>query len=38
MPLVPFDSLPDDARVWVFATDRALDDAEAARLLAETDL
>ena len=37
MPLVPFDSLPDDARVWVFATDRALDDAEAARLLAETD-
>ena len=33
MPIVPFDSLPDDARVWVFGTDRALAAAEAPRLL-----
>ena len=33
MPIVPFDSLPDDARVWVFGTDRALDAAAATRLL-----
>ena len=37
MPLVPFDTLPGDARVWTFASDRALNDADAARLLAETD-
>ena len=37
MPLVPFDTLPDDARAWVFAADRPLGDAEAARLLAEVD-
>ena len=31
MPAVPFDVLPDDARLWVFATDRALtEDATAA--------
>jgi hypothetical protein len=33
MPIVPFDSLPDDARVWVFGTDRALTAPEAKRLL-----
>ena len=33
MPIVPFDSLPDDARTWVFGTDRALAAAEAKRLL-----
>jgi hypothetical protein len=33
MPIVPFDSLPDDARVWVFGTDRALSAPEAKRLL-----
>jgi hypothetical protein len=33
MPIVSFDSLPDDARTWVFGTDRALDAAESARLL-----
>ena len=33
MPIVPFDSLPDDARVWVFGTDRALTAPEATRLL-----
>ena len=37
MPLVPFDSLPDDARLWVFASDRALLDADADRLLEEAD-
>ena len=37
MPLVPFDSLPDDARVWVFASDRPLAADAAARLLAATD-
>jgi len=37
MPIVPFDTLPDDARVWVFGTDRALGAAEAARLLSVVD-
>ena len=37
MPLVPFDSLPDDARVWVFASDRPVTGAQAERLLAEVD-
>lgn len=33
MPTVPFDSLPDTARVWVFGSQRQLDDDDAARLL-----
>ena len=37
MPIVPFDSLPDDARTWVFGADRALGSAESARLLALVD-
>jgi hypothetical protein len=37
MPIVPFDSLPDDARLWVFASDRALTGDAAERLLGETD-
>ena len=37
MPILPFESLPDSARVWVFASERPLDDGEAARLLAEVD-
>lgn len=32
MSLVPFDSLPDDARLWVFAATRASDDSGAALL------
>ena len=33
MPIVPFERLPDDARLWVFASDRELSgDAEAAVL------
>jgi hypothetical protein len=37
MPTVPFDQLPDDARVWVFASDRPLAGAHAERLLATVD-
>ena len=33
MPLVSFDSLPDDSRVWVFAADPPLQDAGAEQLL-----
>lgn len=33
MPLVPFDSLSEDSRVWVFAADPALDDDRSNRLL-----
>jgi hypothetical protein len=35
--IIPFESLPADARVWVFASDRALDGAAEDRLLAQTD-
>ncbi|HKS06259.1 MAG TPA: hypothetical protein VJR92_08110 [Gemmatimonadaceae bacterium] len=37
MPAVAFDSLPADARVWVFASDRPLDDAGSRALLDEVD-
>jgi hypothetical protein len=37
MPVVPFDTLPGDARVWVFASDRPLTTDEAAPLLAAVD-
>lgn len=37
MPVVHFDSLPADARVWVFASDRPLRGADAERLLGEVD-
>lgn len=37
MPIMPFETLPDDARAWVFGSDRPLDDNAAARLLAEVD-
>ena len=37
MPRVEFDSLPDDARVWVFGADRALTPEERRRLLAVVD-
>ncbi|MBA3670540.1 MAG: hypothetical protein H0W68_00775 [Gemmatimonadaceae bacterium] len=37
MPLVPFDALPDDARVWTFGTDRALDTDGETALLRATD-
>ena len=37
MPVVAFDQLPDDARVWIFASDRPLRDAERNTLLANVD-
>ena len=37
MPLVPFATLPDDARVWVFASQAPLDEIDAPRLLAAVD-
>ena len=37
MPLVDIDSLPDDARVWVFGADPALDATGAKRLLGVVD-
>lgn len=37
MPLVAFDTLPADARVWVFAASRPLDATEASALLAPVD-
>jgi hypothetical protein len=37
MPAVPFDRLPDDARLWVFAAAHPLDDAQQAALLEHAD-
>ena len=37
MPLVPFASLPDDARLWVFAAAAPLDDGAEHRLLDAVD-
>jgi hypothetical protein len=37
MPIVPFDALPDSARVWVFASDHPLSGAVADTLLASVD-
>jgi hypothetical protein len=37
MPMVRFDTLPDDARVWVFGTDAPVDEVDATRLLAAVD-
>jgi hypothetical protein len=37
MYAIPFDRLPDDARLWVFAASRPLDDAERAHLLSRVD-
>ena len=37
MPLVPLDTLPNDARAWVFAADPALDPARATQLMATVD-
>ena len=37
MPQLPFDTLPDSARVWVFGSARPLDDNESSRLLGEVD-
>jgi hypothetical protein len=37
MPIVPFDTLPDSARIWVFASDRELAASSADTLLAAVD-
>lgn len=37
MPIVSFDSLPDESRVWVFGSERALNDRDAQQLLSEVD-
>ena len=37
MPIVNFDTLPEDARVWVFGSDRPLDATAARRLLGVVD-
>lgn len=37
MPAVPFQQLPGDARLWVFAAARPLDDAQQADLLVHVD-
>ncbi|HVX39236.1 MAG TPA: hypothetical protein VHB25_06650 [Gemmatimonadaceae bacterium] len=37
MPIVPFEALPDSARVWVFASDQPLTGAAADSLLAAVD-
>ena len=37
MPAVPFHQLPDDARLWVFAAARPLDEAQQSALLSHVD-
>lgn len=37
MPRIPFEQLPADARLWIFAAERALDEEESRRVLSETD-
>ncbi|MDQ4023972.1 MAG: hypothetical protein M3217_00555 [Actinomycetota bacterium] len=37
MPTVPFESLPDSSRIWVFGSDRAVTGEAAEQLLAEVD-
>ncbi len=37
MPRVPFDELPDSARIWIFAADRPLEGSEEERLLDAVD-
>jgi hypothetical protein len=37
MPLVPFEQLPSDSRLWIFAAERPLSADESRRVLAEAD-
>ncbi|MBM4194694.1 MAG: hypothetical protein FJ202_10000 [Gemmatimonadetes bacterium] len=37
MPMVNFETLPDDARVWVFAASAPVDEVDAKKLLAAVD-
>ena len=38
MSRVPFEQLPEDARVWIFAAERPLTESEQQRLLGEVDV
>ena len=38
MPMVPFDTLPDDSRLWVFGVERTLEEAEQESFLSAVDL
>ena len=37
MPIVPFESLPDSSRIWIFGSDRPVTGSAADKLLAEVD-
>lgn len=37
MPIVSFESLPDESRVWVFGSDRTLEERDTSRLLGDVD-
>jgi hypothetical protein len=37
MPIVPFESLPDSSRIWIFGSDRPVTGSAAEKLLAEVD-
>src|SRR5918999_3545723 len=37
MPIVPFESLPDSSRIWIFGSDRPVTGSAAEQLLAEVD-
>jgi hypothetical protein len=37
MPIVPFESLPDSSRIWIFGSDRPVTGSGAERLLGEVD-
>lgn len=37
MPIVPFDSMPDDARAWIFGARAPLDEVDGPRLLGAVD-
>lgn len=37
MPLIPFEKLPDDAKLWVFPCSRRLNESEAVRVLEPAD-
>ena len=38
MPMVPFEALPDESRLWVFAVERTLTDADQESFLSAVDL
>jgi len=37
VPIVPFDELPPDARLWIFGAERPLSEAERVRVIGEVD-